>query len=193
MATIDDFLAALEEVRIAREVGLAHIDARNSHTSQNSTADSMDTYLDELGSYYAHHFAYCVAKGGSLPRHEAIQRAREIIERDYRRRGGDIVTAYHDAHEGTSSGLNGHFDVIAEALKSEAVERYTRQVFDTFVAPNSWSDKVELVQQFLDRFGSSLGPTIQLDKPEMYASNYEDLLRAHLSALRQISSAFRRF
>ena len=38
--------------------------------------------------------------GGRLPASVARSQAKEILEREYKRRHGDIVTAYNDAHDG---------------------------------------------------------------------------------------------
>ena len=71
------------------------------------------------------------------PISEAAGRAKEILEQEYRRRGGDLVTAFH-VHDGTNGGLRVVLDTIAEGLKAESVERYIRDAFDRHVAPKSF-------------------------------------------------------
>ena len=103
------------------------------------------------------------------------------------------MTAFNDAHDGTNGGLRIVLDRIAEQLKADSVERYTRDVFDRYVAPNSWEQKVDIIRQLIARFGHLLSSSIRADQPERYAANYEELIRAYVESLRKTSSVFRRF
>ncbi|MBL7223990.1 MAG: hypothetical protein ISS72_09055 [Candidatus Brocadiae bacterium] len=192
MALIDTFLAALDERQIARRVGLRHDEARLQYPLRRNTVASFDAFTSAIADYFNHHFTQCVSNGGALPPAEAAGRAKEILESEYRRRNGDIVSAFNDAHDGTNGGLRVVLDTIAEALKKESVERYIRDVFDQHVAPNSWNDKVEIIRQFIRRCGANLTSSIRTDQPERYAQNYQELIRSYVDALRQTSSIFRR-
>ncbi len=192
MATVDNLLAALDERQIAQRVGLPHDEARMRFSLQSNTVDDFDEFTDLIADYYSHHFTECVSEGGSLPRTESAGRAKEILEREYRRRNGDLVTAYNDAHDGTNGGLRAILDRIAEAIKVESVERYIRDVFDRHVAPNAWDEKVEIIRQFLSRNGAQLASSVEEDQPERYAQNYQQLIRSYVDALRATSSIFRR-
>jgi hypothetical protein len=83
-------------------------------------------------------------------------------------------------------------DTIAEALKAESVRRFTRDVFDHYVAPNDWDRKVEIIRQFIAQCGNSLASSIRVNQPERYAQNYQELINAYVSALRRTSAIFRR-
>jgi hypothetical protein len=124
---------------------------------------------------------------------EAAGRAKEILEQAYRGQGGNIKTAYNDAHDGTNGGLRVVLDKLAEQLKTESVERYLRDAFDKYVDPTSWEQNVEIMRQFLARYGHLLSSTIRVDQPEKYAQNYEELIRAYVESLKRTSSVFRRF
>ena len=103
------------------------------------------------------------------------------------------MTAYNDAHDGTNGGLRIVLDRIAEKLKAESVERYVRDAFDRYVDPSSWEQKVDIMRQFVARFGHMLSSSIRAHQPERYAQNYEELIRAYVESLRNTSSVFRRF
>jgi hypothetical protein len=192
MADIDNLLTALNERTIAQRVGIPHDEARMRYPIDRTTVDSFGQFSDIIADYYAYHFARCVAHGGSLTRTEAAGRAKEILEQEYRHRDGDIVTAYNDAHDGTNGGLRVVLDTIAEALKAESVRRFTRDVFDHYVAPNDWDRKVEIIRQFIAQCGNSLASSIRVNQPERYAQNYQELINAYVSALRRTSAIFRR-
>jgi hypothetical protein len=193
MPSVQSLLHALDERQIAEAVGLLHDEARMRFPLQRNTVGSFDEFSRIIGGYVSHHYAYCVSRGGTMAPAEAVSRAKEILEDEYRRRGGDIVSAYNDAHEGTNGGLRVTLDTIADRIKADSVERYIRDAFDQHVAPNSWEDKVDLMREFLARCGVSLSTSIRADQPERYAQNYRELVRAYVRALQQTSGIFRRF
>ena len=191
MAAIDTLLAALDEREIAQRIGLRHDEARMRYPLHSNTVGVFDEFSDIIADYYNHHFS-CVSNGGSLSRSDAAGRAKEILEREYRRRNSDIVGAFNDAHDGTNGGLRVVLDTIAEALKAEFVERYIRDVFDRLVAPNDWDTKVEIIRQFIRQCGANLASSIRADRPERYAHDYQELVRSYVKALQGTSSIFRR-
>jgi len=192
MPAIDSLLGALDERQIAQQVGLPHDEARMRYPLRSNTASSFEEYSDLIADYYNHHFTQCVSRGGALPASEAAGRAKEVLEREYRRRSGDIVAAFNDARDGTNGGLRVQLDLIAEALKAESVERYIREMFDRHVAPNSWEDKVEIIRQFIAKCGANLASSIQANQPERYAQNFQELIHSYVTSLQRTSSNFRR-
>ena len=192
MSSIKNLLAELEERTIAQRISIPHDEARGRYFLAANTVRTFDEFTRVSADYYSKHFTSCVSHGGSLPPSEAASRAKELLEREYRRRGGDIVTAYNDAHDGTNGGLRLILDTIAEGLKAESVERYIRDAFDRYVEPNSWEQKVEIIRQFLAQCGGLLGSSIRIDRPEQYAGNYKELINSYISALQRTSSIFRR-
>jgi len=192
MPMIDTILIALDEREIAQRVGLAHDEARMRYPLQRNTVNDFDEFSDIIADYYNYHFAQCVSGGGVMSRPQAAGRAKEMLESEYRRRDGDIVTAFNDAHDGINGGMRVVLDTIAEAMKTESVERYIRDVFDRHVAPNAWEDKVDIIRQFIARCGGNLASSIRADQPERYAQNFRELIRSYIEALRRTSSIFRR-
>jgi len=192
MAVIDSLLVALDERQIAQRIGLRHDEARMRYQLRRNTVANFDEFSDIIADYYNHHFTKCVSGGGSLLRSEAAGRAKEALEKEYRRRDGDIVTAFNDAHDGTNGGLRVVLDLLAEAIKAEAVERYIREMFDRYVAPNAWEQKVDLIRQFVARCGEYLSSLIRADQPERYAQNYQELIRSYVRGLQNTSAIFRR-
>ena len=189
---IHGLLNALSEQTIAEQIGIPHDEARVRYAVNSNTVDDFDEYTRALGDYYNYHFTACVSNGGQLTLSEASGRAKELLERDYRRRNGDIVSAFNDAHDGTNGGLRAQLDIVAEGLKVESVERYIRSAFERYVAPNAWEDKVSIIAELIAHCGPHLGPSIRADQPERYAHKYDDLIRAYVNALQQASSVFRR-
>ena len=191
MPDIRTVLTALAERTIAREVALRHDEARNRFPLERNTVGTFDEFTGIVGGYYAHHFRH-VTGGASLSEREAAGRAKELLEQVLRRQGGDVSSAFSDAHLGINGGLRVILDQLAEGLKIEFVERYIRDVFDRHVAPNAWEDKVEIIRQFIQRCPESLSTAIDVNTPERYAQNFQDLIRSYVDGLQRASSMFRR-
>jgi len=192
MTSITGLLAELDERTIAQKIGIRHDEVRMRYPLQPNTVDDFEEFSRIIGDYTNYHFTNCVSFGGSLPASEAVGRAKELLEQQYRRREGDIVTAFNDSRDGTNGGLRVVLDTIAEGLKAEGVERYIRDAFDRYVLPNSWELKVEIIRQFIRKCGGFLSSSIRTDQPERYAQNYQELIRSYVTALQNTSSIFRR-
>ena len=193
MVYIAGLMDELSEKTIAQKIGIPHDEARMRYPLLSNTVDDFEEFSWSIGDYYNYHFTNCVSFGGTLSASEAAGRAKELLEKEYRRKGGgDIVTAFNDSHDGTNGGLRVVLDTIAEGIKAESVERHIRDAFDRYVAPNSWELKVEIIRQFIGRCGSFLSSSIRSDQPERYAQNFQDLIRSYVTALQNTSSIFRR-
>ena len=190
--SIVSLLAELDERTTATRIGIPHDEARTRYPLGSNTVRSFDEFSWIIADYYNTHFTAVVSYGGKLPASEAASRAKELLEQEYRRRGGDIVMAYNDAHDGTNGGMRVVLDTIAEGLKAESLERYIRDAFDRYVSPNSWEQKVEIIRQFIACCGVHLGSSIRPDQLERYAQNYQELIRSYVTALQKTSSIFRR-
>ena len=192
MATINSLLAHLDERTIAQRIGIRHDEARLNYHLRSNTVTDFDQFRDNITDYYNYHYTSCVSNGGGLSTSEAYGRAKELLEREYRKRRGDIVSAFNNAHDGTNGGMRVVLDTIAEGLKAEAVERYITDAFDRHITPNSWEQKVDMIRQFIAYCGPNLSSSIVADQPERYAHDYSDLIRTYVEGLQQTSSIFRR-
>ena len=193
MAAIDNIVAELDERHLAQIIGMPHDNFRARYPLRKNTVDSFEEYEGVLGDYLNKHFSTCVSHGAALSRAEAVGRAKEIVEKEYRRKhGGDIVTAYNDAHEGINGGLRAQLDVICDSMKNESLQYHVRDVFDRYFAPNAWTEKVSMTRQLFSRFGSFLGTSIQADVPERYAHEIQNLVYSVAQAIQRTSAMFRR-
>jgi hypothetical protein len=193
MSSIDSLCADLDEVSIAGNAGNAHDDARAAYSLNKNTVSNFEEFNGRIADYYSYHIGQCVVQGGRIAPYEAAGRASEILEREYKRQGGNPQSAFRDANDGTNGGMRIILDTIAEYLKAESVEHYIQHAFNRHVDPTSWVEKVEIIRQFIDRYQHILGPSIDPAHPERYAQNYNELIRAFMDALKKSSKIFRKF
>jgi hypothetical protein len=192
MATIQSLLSALDEREIARRIGIRHDEARMRYQLQSNTVRDFDQFSAAVADYFNHHYTTCVSNGGRLSHAEAWGEGKRLLEHEYRKRRGNIVSAYNNAHDGTNGGMRVVLDTVAEGLKAEVVERYVQDVFDRHVAPNSWENKVDIIRQFVAQCGQYLSSSIKASQPERYAHDYSELVRSYVDGLQQTSAIFRR-
>ena len=192
MANIDSLIQALDERTIFRRIGKPIDDARVRYRLDSSTVEGWSEFQYGIGDFYAYLDRLCISVGGRLDPGDARSRAKEILEREYRRKGKDIVAAYVDSIEGNNGGFAQVLSIIAEGLKAAAVERYVREQFDSHIPPHNFEKKVDYIRQLFARLEPYLSTSVQLDRPERYASDYRAVIEAYVEGLRQSSSVFRR-
>ena len=192
MATINILLSALDEREIARCVAVPHDETRMQYRLSSNTVADFGQFSNIITDYYNYHCTRCISHGGTFGRDDAYGKVKELFENEYRKKRGDFVSAFNDANTGTNGGMRVVLDTIAESLKAKAVENYVTSIFDRYVAPNSWEDKVSIISQFIAYSGPYLSSSIVTGQPERYAQNYSELIRSYTEGLRQTSSMFRR-
>jgi len=192
VGTINSLLSALDERVIAQRVATKHDEARMQFHLPSNTVTDFEEFKNIIARYYNYHFTRCVTNGGALTLGDAYGESEELLEREYRRRSGDIVSAFNDAHDGTNGGLRAILDIICEAIKTKSVELYIKNVFASQVDPSDWHTKVSIIGQFIAYCSPYLSSSIVANEPERYAQNYSELIRSYTEGLRQTSSMFRR-
>jgi hypothetical protein len=190
--SLNSLMAELDERMLAQRIGIPHDAERMRYSLRSNTIGSFEEFESTIADYYTIHFTACISHGGILSRFEATSRAKALVEREFRRRGGTIMTAYNDSHDGTNGGMRAVLDTIAEALKAESLEMYIRDVFDRHVKPDSIEQQVEIISQFIAQCGVHLGSSIRNNDPKYYARDYRELIQAYKTALEKTSSIFRR-
>ena len=104
MPDIVTLILETNEVMIAQREGLKHEVARMKYRVPMIRVNNFDEFSWLIGDYYNYHLSTCNSSVGQLPPYEAKGRAKESLNQVYRRRGGDIVSAFNDARDGTNGG-----------------------------------------------------------------------------------------
>ncbi len=192
MPSIEALLHELDERTIANKIELEHDDARSQYVLRSSRIGSFTEFSDLLGDYYNYHYSRCVSRGGKIATGQAASRAKSIVENEYRRRNENINSAFADAQQGTHGGVGQLLNIIADALKREAVSMHVQDVFDRNIEPVSVEQKTEIVRQIFGRFGNMLPPTVDRNNPSYYATNYKELAQLFADNLNRVARELRR-
>jgi hypothetical protein len=158
---------------------------RASYGLFKTTVANWKEFDQVIAAYYTAHYRACMGPGAVFPDYLAIETARDIIDREYRRRGGDADTALHDAQEGTHGGLRVVLDRIAEALKAEAIKACTQSFLADCIPHEGWDVRVELMRQLRVMVKAQLGRDVLPQRPEAYAHACEQVICEYAAILRQ--------
>ncbi len=195
MSTIDSMLCELSEHAIVQNVCRKHEEARLNYTfcsrQGSTTVRDFAEFTEILGDYVQYVYSRCVIHGGYIAREDAASIGKEILESFGSRRNADVMTCYMDCKEGLNVGVLRCLDTLFEGLKQQAVERYTRDVFDRYIPPDDWDLRERLVVEFILRYDKLL-PGIDKTRPARYAHDIETLIRAVLRATKEMASVYRR-
>ena len=190
MTILNKILHELDENYIVKHVTKQHDKARIQYPLTSITVSSDTEFDDVIADYYNHHFTKCISSGG-LTRAEAAGRAKEIINKEYGRKGMDRLNAYTDGKNGTNGGMRAIQDILMEYFKDEAVIRHIRDVLDRYVAPTSFDEQVAIVKELIHKVGSR-STYLDANQPEHYARNYKELIRGLADSIKAQATKFRR-
>ena len=192
MSVLQRIMDELDETYVIDHVFKPHDEARMQYRLSDITVSDDIEFDDAIADYYNYHFTECISRGGSLNRAEAAGRAKEILEREYRRRNKNILDAYVDGKTGRSGGMRAILDIIMEHLKNESYERHFRDVLDRYIARTSFDERLELASELISILDKSGVKNIDTSRPEKYAHDYEELTRLFVENQKTLSSFCRR-
>jgi hypothetical protein len=192
MSVLKQMLSELSETYIVEHITSKHANARMKY-SRDSIQVANDTEFDDvIADYYNHIFSTCFSSGATLSRADAAGRAKEIIFQEYRRRGKDKIHAYMDGKTGRNDGMLHMFEIISNALSDEAVRHHFRDVIDRYVRPSSYEEQLSLIKEIFSFLGLTKNEA-DIDHPEKYVKDYEELVRILVANRNTIDAKLRRF
>ena len=192
MSMFSNLMADINEYAVADRVEQHHNRARMAYGRAPYTVTSFEQFEEIIGDYYNYHFSQCIANGGYLSRAQAAGKAKEVLERAYRKYNGDVNTAYSEASTGLNGGMGRILDMIAEALREEGVRLYLLAAFDHHVKPVDWPGKVQVIRELFRETPLRDSPAVDPNTPERYAHDYRPIVQAYAEAQKRISEPFRR-
>ena len=154
-----------------------------------SQVTDFDQFQYCIADFYNYLYSRAVSQGVTFSESEAWSKAKIALENVGRRENKNINSMYEDAKDGSMRDVLGH---IVDFFKYQKSEEYVQQVFDKFIKPVSWSEKVQTIKEFIDICGPHLSPSIRADQSERFAHDYQTLIRSYVNALNQMANNFRR-
>ena len=194
MATINRIMDQLHSHQLSRNVQSPYHEARDAFRLDERDDDrsSFSGFARILGLFYSHMHRSCIAPGSELPLNHASELAKQALMRK-RRDDPRLVGAFRDARDGVNGSLRKVLDDITESLIGDATMRYVRGVFDRFISPDDRDAQVEVMRQFIERHGPSLGPSIDTSRPDRYAHQYDELIDRFAQSLNEAGQRFRAY
>ena len=152
MDAIAEFVKAMENIAVAREVGVPNDAARVTFRLEFCTVPDQLAFDNVLTDYYIHHIR-CVNPEKGLSREEALQRAMAILNCEYGRRGGSIEGAFQDALHGARGGVSAVLNALADGVQRECLTAYVRARFEACLEATDAKERASVVRRIMDRLG----------------------------------------
>lgn len=171
-------LNKLDPNNISRVVEEAHSMARETFTLDSDRVSNHAEFYDKVTRYYRHHYAHTIVGGVDLPEDVVHSEVRRHLEQAYREYGG-YEGAYNNARMGRSGGMPAILNAIASGLRQEQERQYIEHVFFTEVDPMDYEEIVDLMREYLDRFGGLMSPADRARSPHDLARNYDTVIKQH--------------
>ena len=188
--TVVDVLDMISEETVAERVDIPNDEARQRYPLERNTIDTHEEFHEEIAVYYAYHMAEVIGQA-DLPPEFASGLARDAIDGEFRRQGG-YEGAYRNARTGRHGGLAASLDAIAKTFKQDQREKFIEHIFFSFVDPMNYEDQIELMAQYLERFGAFLPPAEQTRSPMDLAREWKTLIRTRRPRLNDFRNRFRK-
>ncbi len=183
---LDKIVSDLDPDKINDQVELKHREARAKHAVKNVKVDDYNAFLKEVTTYLKHHHK-SVYKA-ELPEHMASGRVREILDQIYRKEGG-MVGAFREAKKGNMAKV---LDNLAEAMETEERGNYVQHVMNQ-IDPQDFDGHVDLVKQYVGKYGSLLPKGFKSKSAEQLAHEYEGLIKQHIGIVEAAKSSLKKY
>ena len=192
MSTLKKILDELDELYIVNKICNQHFVTRGNYPNKEPKVKDDIEFDDMIADYYNYHYTTCISHGGELTRADAAGKAKEIIEREYKRKGKDRLHAYQDGIKGShEGGMQAILTIILNYLMDEVVEHHIRDVIDRYVRVTSYEEQVKIVKEIIAHM-TYVPSYIDPNHPERYAKNYEELIRGLSENINRNAARFRR-
>lgn len=191
MSAIDALIEELNEHVIVYNVTGKHDDARLQYHLYRNTVQDYSEFTEMVGAYVQHVYSACVIHGGWISSVDAASIGKELLEQRSSGRYRDSNSVYKDCKDGLNGGVRGCLDILCEALKRQAVDRYVRDVFDRYLPKDDPDLRLRMVEEFIELYSPML-PGIDRDRPWSYVRDIESLIQAVVSATEQMATVYRR-
>jgi len=175
-------LAELDDEHIAQAVHMRHAVQFSKYTIQTHFPAGEKEFTREIGRYYIHQ------KGATTPTGQYVtfewlaeRYVTDIVNAAYAKLGGSNA-ACDMAMKGINGGMKPIIDVIYSAIVRDHENKYIEMVLCKHISKKDWREHVEVMDQFLNQFGSHLPGR----NPMKLASDYEEMIKLLAENLNQI-------
>lgn len=174
---INDILALIHQDVIGERVDTPHRIWRENYKVTKFIVDSYDQAVEEILKYYCYHMSmwYNSPVQLKMPADMAFSNVKIILDNT----PGGWIQAIKDCISGRNGGLLEKIDLIAEALRKEAVEKYMSHIVGMFINPMDYNNKVRLMIQYLRQYGRCILPQEKLLSPFELANNCSEIIKYH--------------
>lgn len=187
-ADVEVAMRMMDPEECSRRYIMPNIMARENYTKGKATVQSFDEMMNEAVQYYNYHFSKVVCEGVTPPVDLTRGNVWHLLEQHYQ---GGIQAAARAAMRGLNGGLPSIYDCITEYFSKEQEEQYFNHVILECVNVMDLDDIKELMQQYIQRYGSYLDGA-NMPKAEYLVPHYRDVIKQHAKIVEHIRMRYAR-
>lgn len=188
----DAIMEATSEETLAREIGEPIDNARLSFTLGHGQVRTLEEFVDVISRLYLYLLWHTCPEPPERDFATASDEAIQLVQDAYAPDGG-FKAALSDARKGRNAGLRGVLDRMTEHYKNERYANRVTRILKTAINQLNDNELIEFTKRILEWLKPFLPEEVQNERPEFYASHYEDLAFLFFKARREVSHCFNRF
>jgi len=182
---LDEIVKMLDERVIAMKIGLKHVVSLRDYNLKKLVVADYTELMDETTKFYQYQMARTRHGGVVMSEWVAHNSVRKLLESAFGQMGG-LEGAFDIASNGTEDAMMTVIRVIYEAIKKEDEEAYIEWILRTYVNPLNPGERIEVMAQYLERFGRYLPPGTRVKSPQELSVKYDEVIKLHMKALQAI-------
>ena len=183
---LNNIFELLDPVTIAQRFGLLYMGIRETYVPKNIVASSFNEFMAMMADFFKTLFLgrLNLKSEVAMPTDYSYGFARDILDKAFQGEGG-IEYAYYICKTGVDGGIKTLLDRIYYILLKQDEERYANFILD-MVIQLDWDSKVELMRQYLRRFGNNIPNGYPMKNPEQLAPLCEKIIRDHVQRISEL-------
>lgn len=183
---ISEIFALLDPETMAKRFGLIYMAIRETYVPRNIVANTFDEFMAIMADFFKTLFLgrLNLKADVEMPVEYSYGFARDILDKAFQGQGG-LEYAYHICKTGIDGGIKTLLDRIYYVLLKQEEERYAMFILEMVIRMD-WETKVELMRQYIRRFGNNLPDGSPMKNPEQLALHCEEIIRNHVENIARL-------
>jgi len=179
----EKLIEELEPERIARAIDIPLDSVREGFGLKRMTISNYEEFMGICSRFHGRLLGAYMGRDIGMPRWMGEEKVIEILNRSFGSIGGlggaFKIASTGEAFKGARGGMAAILDAIYISVKNELKEYWIGHAIKKYVSPIDWDDRVDLMCQYLRRYGGYVSQDNKRSAMEL-ATNAENIIRMHL-------------
>lgn len=148
---------------------------RENYRVPKYIADDFHDCARIIVGFYQYLYAGWLGTDVVMPYELALSQVKELLSKK-----GGFANLVKNSLRGREGGLIGAIDSLVDSFKEVAVSQYVDGVVTHFVDPLDFELKMDLAEEYLEKYARHVLPNEELIHPGLLAANFESIIKYHV-------------